>query len=108
MAGRTCWLRRDEQGVPIAIGTNVLHAKPVTARLALLPAPVLRAAVEGDQAGATGLLTGCIVHLAPHQPLPGLDVLAHVRATTTKLHPFNPPRPGLLFTRPDIPHDADY
>src|SRR3546814_12604379 len=26
MAGRTCWLRRDEQGVPIAIGTNVLHA----------------------------------------------------------------------------------
>src|SRR3546814_7256614 len=59
MAGRTCWLRRDEQGVPIAIGTNVLHAKPVTARLALLPEPVLRAAVEGDQAGATGLLKGC-------------------------------------------------
>src|SRR3546814_20871842 len=108
MAGRTCWLRRDEQGVPIAIGTNVLHAKPVTARLALLPEPVLRAAVEGDQAGATGLLKGCIVHIAQHQHLTGIDVLDDGGDQPAMLAPVDRLRAGTSQRRTSIPPTAIY
>src|SRR3546814_10812444 len=45
------------------------------------------AAVEGDQAGATGLLKGCIVHIAQHQHLTGIDVLDDGGDQPAKLAP---------------------